>query len=57
MANKNQYVQRFKRLHQQKAGVEVSDLEALEHFERLVLLVRTITSHAPISSFIHHSNE
>lgn len=42
MVNKDKYVQRFKELYERKTGKKISDLEALEYFEKLVVLTQTI---------------
>lgn len=42
MENKLKYVERFKALHKCDTGKEISDLEALERFEKLITLVRAV---------------
>jgi len=40
--DKQKFIQRFKDLYQKKEKKDISDAEALEHFERLILLVRSV---------------
>lgn len=46
---KDKYVQRLKELYKKKTGKDISDAEALEHFEKLVTLVRAVYKPIPIS--------
>jgi len=43
MTDKSAYFKRFKELYEQKNHCSISDAEALELFENLVLLVSAIT--------------
>ncbi len=42
MVDKTKYVERLKELHHQKKGVPLSDAEALDLFEKLVVLVGAV---------------
>lgn len=42
MVDKTQYILRLKDIYRQKTGSELSDAEALEYWEKLVLLVRIV---------------
>lgn len=42
MSQKEKYIQRFKKLYKQKEGKDLSDQEALEHFEKLIVLVEAV---------------
>jgi hypothetical protein len=47
MANKERYIEKFKKLYEVKTGNILSDDDALSHFENLVALVGAI--YQPIS--------
>lgn len=40
--NKQKYVERFREIYKRDTGKEISDLEALGHFEKLITLVRAV---------------
>jgi len=42
MTDKIPYLERFKELHRQKTGEELSDAEVLDYFEQLVALVEAV---------------
>ena len=44
---KKQYVERFQKLHGTKTGQEITDREALAHFESLIELVRAVYQEIP----------
>ena len=50
--NKAKSVERFKALYRQKNNADLSDEDALEYFEQLLVLVAAITSHIPVSKII-----
>ena len=45
MVDKVKYLERFKKLYEQKNHTTLSDELALEYFEKLVCLVGAVTSH------------
>jgi hypothetical protein len=45
MVDKTKYIERLKSLYREKTNTVLSDDEAVEHFERLVCLVASITEH------------
>ena len=47
MVNKEKYIEKFKILHKEKTGQEISDLEASMHFENLITLVRAVYGSNP----------
>ena len=49
MVDKQLYIQRFKELNKAKTGKDLSDEEALDLFEKLVVLVDTIYKPIPIT--------
>lgn len=57
MVDKTKYIKRIQELYKTKTGIEISDDIAFEYFEKLVLLVSTITSHTNISKLIVKTNE
>jgi len=55
-SKKQQYILRFKALHRLKTGLELSDAEALVHFEKLIALIRAVYRPVPINTFENESN-
>ncbi len=47
--DKSKYLQRFKELYKKKTTKDISDAEALEHFEKLICLVKAIYKPLPKS--------
>ena len=46
-ANKLKYVERYKEIYKRKTGREISDLEALEQFDKLTTLVEAVYKPIP----------
>ena len=43
------WVEKLKKLHKQKTGLEISDQTALEHFTKLITLTRAVYRPVPCS--------
>jgi len=53
VVNKQEYIEKFKELYKTKNGLEISDTDALAHFEHLVSLVSAIYKPISLSVFEH----
>jgi hypothetical protein len=42
MIGKEKYIKRFKELYKRKSGKDISDQDAMEHFEKLIVLVSAV---------------
>ena len=51
MENKQSYIEKFKELYKAKNGQEISDADALAHFEHLITLVSAIYKPISLSVF------
>jgi hypothetical protein len=43
MLSKENYIKRFREIYKSKTGEEISEALALEYFEKLIVLVETLT--------------
>ena len=51
MVDKQEYLEKFKKLFREKnPGKDITDIEALEHFEKLTALVSAVFKPIPISA-------
>lgn len=51
MINKEKYIQQFKELYRKKEDKDLTDQEALAHFEKLVVLVEAVYQPLPKKFF------
>lgn len=47
MVNKAEYIRRYKKIHREKTGVDLSNQEAIDLFEKLTTLVSVIYRSIP----------